>query len=453
MNRIARRSITILVLAAVLLGGVGFFVVEYFLNAGSWAIHQGSPHVYNGTNIGCGVVTDRDGTLLLDLNGGRVYAATQSLRESTLHWLGDRYGYINAPALPHYSKELAGYNSITGLYSYSGDGQAILTLSGALQEAALKAMGDYKGTVAIYNYKTGEILCAVSTPTYDPDAVPDIEGDTTGRYDGIYLNRFTQSVYIPGSIFKIVTTAAALQEIDDIQEQTFECTGIYSYGVDAVTCEKVHGKLDFDLAMAQSCNCAYASIIDQLGAETLEKYVQQYQVIQRLSFDGITTAAGKFDVSGAAPVQVAWSGIGQHRDQINPARFLTFMGAIANGGLAVEPHIVAKISCGGSVTYSAKAVRSERIMPQSVAQELQRMMRNNVIEKYGDENFTGFTVCAKSGTGQVGGGKEPNAMFAGFLTDEEYPLAFLVAVEDAGYGRRVCIPILSAVLEECKEVI
>ena len=453
MNRIARRSVTILVLAAFLLGGVGFFLVEYFMNADKWVMHQGSPHVYSGPNIGCGVVIDRDGALLLDMNGGRIYSVTRALRQSTLHWLGDRYGYINAPALPHYSEELAGFNPITGMYSYSGDGQATLTLSGKLQMAALEALGDYKGTVAIYNYRTGEILCAVSTPSYDPDNVPDIAGDPTGAYEGVYLNRFTQSAYIPGSIFKIITTAAALQEIDDIREQTFECTGTYSYGVDAVTCEKVHGTLDFDSAMAQSCNCAYASIVDQLGAKTLNRYVQQYQVTKPVSFDGITTAAGNFSVEGAAPVQVAWSGIGQHKDQINPARFLTFMGAIANGGVAVEPHIVSQITCGGKVTYSAKAVTSDRIMPEEIALELQRMMRNNVLEKYGEDNFPGFTVCAKSGTGQVGGDQEPNAMFAGFLTDEEYPLAFMIAVEDAGYGRRVGVPILSKLLTVCKEVI
>lgn len=453
MNRIARRSVTLLVLAAILLAGMVFFVVDYFINGGKWAIHQGSPHVYNGTNIDCGVVTDRDGQLLLNMNGGRAYSETLKLRKATIHWLGDRYGYISAPALPHYSKELAGYNPITGLYSYSGDGQAKLTLSAKLQQTALDAMGDHKGTVAIYNYKTGEILCAVSTPTYDPDDPPKIEGDSSGRYDGLYVNRFTQSVYIPGSIFKIVTTAAALEEIDDIREQTFECTGSRAYGVDAVTCEKVHGKLDFYSAMAQSCNCAYASIIDQLGADTLQKYVERYQITQSVSFDGIKTASGNFDVADAAAVQVAWSGIGQHRDQVNPARFLTFMGAIANGGVAVEPHIVSEVSCGGRVTYSAKAVSTARIMPQAVAQELQKMMRNNVIEKYGDENFPDFAVCAKSGTGQVGGGKEPNAMFAGFLTDEDYPLAFFVAVEDGGYGRHVCVPILSKLLKACKDVI
>ncbi len=451
MNRIASRSIAILLLAAILVGGLGFFLVEYFIKGGQWVLHAGSPHVYSGPNIGTGIVTDRDGVLLLDMSGSRTYGSLPELRKSTLHWLGDRYGYISAPALPSYAEEMAGYNPLTGLYSYSGGGQAALTLSAQVQMTALKALGDRKGTVAVYNYKTGEILCAVSTPNYDPDDVPDIEGDTSGAYEGVYMNRFTQSVYIPGSIFKVVTTAAALEEIPDIREQTFTCTGTYSYGVDAVTCEKSHGTVDFKTAMAQSCNCAYAQIVDQLGAETLEKYVKQYQVTKPVSFDGITTVSGNFEPSGAA-VETAWSGIGQHKDQINPCRFLTFMGAIANGGMSIEPHLVSKVTCGGAVTYEAKPEAAGRIMSEEIADELQAMMRNNVLEKYGEENFPGLTVCAKSGTGQVGGDQKSNAMFAGFVTDEEYPLAFIVAVEDAGYGRHVCVPILSEVLAACKEV-
>lgn len=451
MNRIASRSIAILILAAMLVGGLGFFLVEYFIKGGQWVLHAGSPHVYSGPNIGTGIVTDRDGVLLLDMSGSRTYGSLPELRKATLHWLGDRYGYISAPALPSYAEEMAGYNPLTGLYSYSGGGQATLTLSAQVQMTALKALGDRKGTVAVYNYKTGEILCAVSTPNYDPDDVPDIEGDTSGAYEGVYMNRFTQSVYIPGSIFKVVTTAAALEEIPDIREQTFTCTGTYSYGVDAVTCEKSHGTVDFKTAMAQSCNCAYAQIVDQLGTETLEKYVKQYQVTKPVSFDGITTVSGNFEPSGAA-VETAWSGIGQHKDQINPCRFLTFMGAIANGGMTIEPHLVSKVTCGGSVTYEAKPEAAGRIMSEKIAGQMQAMMRNNVLEKYGEENFPGLTVCAKSGTGQVGGDQKSNAMFAGFVTDEEYPLAFIVAVEDAGYGRHVCVPILSEVLAACKEV-
>ena len=73
-----------------------------------------------------------------------------------------------------------------------------------------------------------------------------------------------------------------------------------------------------------------------------------------------------------------------------------------------------------------------------------------VENKYGDENFPGLTVCAKTGTAQVGSGKKATALFAGFVSDEAHPLAFFVAVEEGGYGRSTCIPIMAKVLAACR---
>lgn len=452
MNRIAKRSVTILILIGVLVGGLAFFVGEYFANGGKWVMQQGSPHLYSGENIGTGIITDRDGLLLADLNGQRAYAPSQALRISTVHWIGDRYGYVSAPAPAAYAKEMAGFDPLTGLYSYSGNGQLRMTLSAHLQMAALEAMGEYKGTLAVYNYKTGQILCAVSTPGFDPDAMPDVQSDPTGKYEGVYMNRFLQSVYIPGSIFKVVTAAAALEEFPDIRQMSYTCTGTHSYGADAVTCEYAHGTVSFDDAMTQSCNCAFAQIMDRLGAEKLCAYVKKYQLTEPVRFDGITTAAGNFQKAPSS-VEAAWSGIGQYTDQVNPCRYMTFMGAIANGGVATLPHVVQQVTSGSKVTYMAQATTTQRIMPEEVADTLQEMMRRNVTVKYGADNFPGMTVCAKSGTGQVGGDKKSNAMFSGFVMDEEYPLAFIVAVENAGYGRLVCVPILAEVLDACKTVL
>ena len=453
MKRIAMRSVAIWILVLLLLGGLGFFLVEYVMYSDQWVLSQGSPHIYKGDNIDTGKVLDRDGVLLLDTSDNRTYGETKELRSSMIHWLGDRYGYISAPAVASYAKEMAGFDMLTGLYSDTDGGQATLTISTKLQLIAQEAMGDRKGTVALMNYKTGEILCALTTPNYDPDDVPNMAADDTGAYEGVYMNRFTQSVYIPGSIFKIVTAAAALEEIDDIWEQTFTCTGEVDYGNYDVTCEKKHGKLDFDSALAQSCNCAFAQIVEQLGRDKLEKYVEQYHVTESVTFDGITTAKGNFDVTDASRLEVAWSGIGQHKDQINPCRYLTFVSAIANGGQEVQPYVMQSVTNGDKQTYRAVTKTSERIMSQETASQLQQMMRNNVVEKYGVESFPDLEVCGKSGTAQVGGDKKSNAMFTGFVLDEEYPIAFFVAVEDGGYGRQTCVPILSKVLEACMEVL
>lgn len=454
MNRIARRSGIALLLVLVLIGGLVFFVGEYLLKAEEWVNAPGSPHVYNGGNIGCGMVTDREGELLLDVSEERYYAESLSLRKSILHWLGDREGYISAPALPYYSDAMSGFDLFNGIYSFSGKGgEAVLTLSAKAQIAAMEALSGYKGTVAVYNYKTGEILCAVSAPSYDPDDVPDIMGDTSGDYEGAYLNRFTQVSYVPGSIFKILTSAAALESIPGIDDRTFVCEGSFYVDGNEVTCGRVHGEQNLSEAMTNSCNCAYAQIALELGAETLERYVEDYDLTESIQFDGITTEEGYFNLDNASDPEIAWSAIGQHHDGVNPCRFLTFMGVIAGGGSAAEPYLVSEVSSGGATTYSAKTHTTGRLMTAATAEKLQDLMRSNVVNGYGDENFPGLTVCAKSGTAELGDGMEPNAMFAGFLLDEEYPLAFFAAVEEGGYGRYTCVPIISQVLEICKDVL
>ena len=453
MNRIAGRSGIALLLVLVLVGGLIFFVGEYFLEAKDWINAAGSPHVYNGGNIGCGVVLDREGELLLDISEERTYPDSLALRKSVIHWLGDREGNISAPALPNYSDALSGFDLFNGIYSFSGTGgEAVLTLSARAQIAAMEALDGYKGTVAVYNYKTGEILCAVSAPAYDPDDVPDILGDDRGEYEGAYLNRFTQVSYVPGSIFKILTTAAALESIPGIEDRTFVCEGILYVDGNEVTCGREHGEQTLSEAMTNSCNCAYAQIALLLGADTLEDYVDQFELTKSIQFDGITTEEGYFDLQNATDPEIAWSAIGQHHDAVNPCRFLTFMGMIAGGGSAAEPYLVAQVSAGGSTTYSAKTHTTGRLMTSATAEKLQNLMRNNVTDSYGDENFPGLTVCAKSGTAEMGEGQD-NAMFAGFLLDEEYPLAFFAAVEDGGYGRYTCVPIISQVLEVCKDVL
>ena len=454
MSRIAGRAGITLLIAILLLAGLAFFIGEYLVCASDWVIFPGSPHVYNGGNIGCGIVTDCEGVLLLDMNGEREYASNDTLRKATVHWLGDRYGSVDAPALSKYSFELAGFNILNGVYSYGQTGGvAELTLSAKVQTAALEALGDYKGTVGVYNYKTGQLICAVSTPTFDPDNVPDMQGDLTGMYEGMYLNRFIQSVYIPGSIFKIVTLAAALDTIPDIQQQTFVCRGSYQMGNGEITCEGAHWEQDLKQAFCNSCNCAFAQISEQLGKDVLTRYVEQFGITESLSFDGITTAEGNFDLSDASYLSAAWASIGQYTDQINPCRFMTFLGAIANDGVGTEPYLVEQISSGGIKNYDAKTQMSDRIMSSGTAKILQEYLLNNVQNKYGAENFPGLTVCAKTGTGEVGGDKKPNAMLAGFVADPEYPLAFIVAVEDAGYGKTVCVPVISKVLEACKGVL
>ena len=454
MNRVTRRVWIMVLFLLILVGGMGFFLAEYAMHSAEWVSFKGSPHVYNKSNLGTGVVYDRDGVLLMDTTDSRTYAADVTLRKATLHWLGDRQGNISAGALASYAGAMAGFDKVNGIYSSEDlPGQATLTLSSRVQIAALEALAGRNGTVAVYNYQTGEILCAVTSPNYDPDDPPVITAENESLYEGVYLNRFLQSTYIPGSIFKLVTTAAALDCVEGIEEMTFTCTGTYEYAIGSdVSCERAHGTNDLRGALANSCNCCFAQITALVGRENMTKYVEKLGIMDSVSFDSVSTAKGNYDVSEAIPVELAWSGIGQYTDLINPCAYMCYMGAIAGGGVAAQPYLVETVKAGDTVTYQAKTTKGERILSRTVAETLESYMRNNVTSVYGDWNFPGLNVCAKSGTSQQGGEKASNAMFAGFVADEEYPLAFIVVVEGGGYGSSTCVPILSRVLDACKAV-
>ena len=449
MKKVSGRAIFPLILAIVLLAGTVLLCVRYFAKADEWVTFSGSPHVYTGVNLDGGVVTDRDGTLLLDSTDGRTYSADAVTRTATMHLLGDRYGYIQAPLLGSFADDMIGFDKINGLYGAEGtEANAALTLSAAAQTAAYQALGNYHGTVGVYNYKTGEILCAVTSPSYDPDNMPDVDADTSGAYDGVYVNRFFQAAYTPGSIFKIVTLAAAIETVPDWESLTFTCEGKTIIGGQEIICEGVHGTITLKQALAHSCNVAFGELAGKVGTKALMEYAEKLGLSESFECDGIPVKAGTVDLKDADAGDLAWAGIGQYTDQVNALTFMRAMGRIAGGGTGAEPYLMAKITRGEKTVYEAKTETSSRALKAETAAKLTEYLRNNVATMYGDWQFGGLNVCAKSGTAEHEG-ETADAMFAGFCVDENCPLAFVVFVENGGSGSAVAAPIAAKVLQVC----
>ena len=453
MKKVSGRAIFPLILAIVLLAGTVLLCVRYFAKADEWVTFSGSPHVYTGVNLDGGVVTDRDGTLLLDSTDGRIYSADAVTRTATMHLLGDRYGYIQAPLLGSFADDMIGFDKINGLYGAEGtEANATLTLSASAQTAAYQALGNYHGTVGVYNYKTGEILCAVTSPSYDPDNMPDVDADTSGAYDGVYVNRFFQAAYTPGSIFKIVTLAAAIETVPDWESLTFTCEGKTIIGGQEIICEGVHGTITLKQALAHSCNVAFGELAGKVGTKALMEYAEKLGLSESFECDGIPVKAGTVDLKDADAGDLAWAGIGQYTDQVNALTFMRAMGRIAGGGTGAEPYLMAKITRGEKTAYEAKTETSSRALKAETAAKLTEYLRNNVATMYGDWQFGGLNVCAKSGTAEHEG-ETADAMFAGFCVDENCPLAFVVFVENGGSGSAVAAPIAGKVLQVCAAAI
>lgn len=433
-----------LLLLAALLAGVCFFLGKYFINGAKWASFYANDSIYTNGVLTAGTIYDRNGVALsYAQNGVRCYPDDEETRLATLHAIGDTSGNIGTGALDRFAYLLTGYNLFTGTHTLGGKGNSLyLSIDSKLNKTAFDALAGRNGTVAVCNYETGEILCMVSTPSFDPN------GDGSDVAEGAYLNKFLSSTYTPGSIFKLVTLTAAIENIPDLENWTYTCEGSSEIGGDTITCTEAHGTENIEEALANSCNCAFAKLAEELGPELLDRYSQKLGVTASFSINGIATAKGNFEEAEAGTSNLAWSAIGQYTDLVCPAAYLRLMCAFANGGEAKSLTMISKVkdSLGISVPDGFSSV-TENLLSSATADKIKDMMSYDVYYKYGEDNFPGLDLCAKSGTAEVGEGQEPTAWFVGFLTSEDAPLAFVVVVENGGYGSEAAGSVANTVLQ------
>jgi peptidoglycan glycosyltransferase len=447
LKKISRRAGAVNILSAVMGLGLILFAIVYSVKASAWVSFPANRHIYKGGSLTSGRISDRNGLVLYEAGDGKYsYNEDPAIRKATLHAVGDAAGNISTSALSKFAGKLTGYDVLNGIYSLNGGGNQLrLTLDASVCAAALNALNGRSGTVGVYNYRTGEIICMVSSPAFDPGNPPEInESDSSG----VYINRLLSSSFTPGSVFKLVTAAAAIDNISDIFEREFYCEGSLDTGDGTVTCPRAHGTIDFKTALAQSCNCAFASIALELGPDMLAEYANKAGFNSGVTVNGIKTAEGSFDVSEASNTDLAWAGAGQYTDTANPCAFMTYMGAIANGGKPVIPRLISKLTTQAGIPAGLYFKKTgSRIMSEETASLLADMMNFDVVSNYGEGNFPGLYLCAKSGTAEVGGGAAPNAWFAGFIKNEDYPLAFVVMIENGGSGAGVAGPVANIVLQ------
>ena len=452
MKKIEKRTFLCLILAAALVAGLGIFCFRFVFQGGAWVSFAANRHLYDSSGaLTVGRVLDRDGEVLswVEEDGTRTYYdGGPNHRRAVLHAVGDPSGRIGTGALVAFADQLSGYNLLTGTQTLSGQGSDLtLTIDDELNYTAYMALNGRKGTVGVYNYQTGEVVCMVSAPTFDPLDPPVIEeGDS--RYEGVYLNRFLSSTFTPGSVFKTVTLAAAIDKLDDLFDRTWTCTGSTQVGDGAVTCPRAHGELDIQGALTHSCNGVFALLAAELGPEIMTQYTRNAGLTASYSVSGLPTAAGRYEVSGTSAYQLGWSGVGQYTDAVNPCALMVYMGAIANSGKSAVPQLI--LSSRGALGINTSPYlrhSAGRLLSRDTADTIAQMMVRNVTDYYGAGRFPAVTIGAKSGTAEVGSDRAPHAWFAGFLLDEDYPYAFVVLVENGGSGADAAGSVAAQVLD------
>ena len=427
MKKVQNRAASVMLIAILCIAGLFVYISRYVNDGSDWVSFASNLGLY-AESTGGGRVYDRNGVLLADAKG-RDYSDDYTTRLANYHLLGDYEGRTGSGVLSHLADDLLGFDLVNGSYQLSTP-VLQLTIDSELNKAAYAALAGRAGSVQIVNYKTGEMICQVSTPVIDPDNPETVP-------DGAYINRAISASFTPGSVYKIITMIAALNEVDDIYTRRFECTGtVYIQGI-PVNCHGEHGTQDIQHAFANSCNCAFAEIAQLVGSENMTKYSEKLGLTKSHKLSGIPTWEGNYESFPDGSVELSWSAIGQATNLTCPYSMLRVVAAIANEGTLAEPTLI---------PYEKKP-KTTSLMDGDIARELKGYMLYNVEHTYGTGSFPGLTIGAKTGTAEVGDGTD-HAWFVGFLEDEAHPYAFVVQVERGGGGLSVAGSIANKVLQE-----
>ena len=437
MKTVGFRSIVLYILLVLFLGGLGFFGVRLLVYGDQWAMQPYNGHLYaEDSTVEMGAIKDREGDVLAHTeDGARIYSDSETVRKALLHTVGDPDSNISTSVEYAMRAKLTGYNVVTGLNDtvLSRLGRDVeLTVEDALCAAAYRALDGHNGAILVYNYRTGEVLCKVSAPTFDPaDPPEEIEDDPD--YKGVYLDNTLSASFTPGSIFKLVTAAAAMEKWPDTwSDRTYDCQGSIEMGGDVITClhGEAHGEQTLGEALGHSCNVYFAQLARDIGAAALQKKAEEMGYNVTFHMGNVPTAESEIDLTAANENQLGWAGVGQYTILANPTHMMCLMGAIANGGEFVPPRLTKEIDLFGGLT-----TENRRLLTETEAANLKVLLRNVVEDYYGDWLFPeGWEVCAKTGTGEVGEGRNPNCWMVGFCGNEAHPYAFAVMVEEGAGG-------------------
>ena len=460
----------VLIMTLAFFAGLVYHSVNLMVHSREWIANPLNDHLPDHEEMElAGKIYDRNGVVLAQsVNNKRVYNNDESIRRACLHIVGDDSVNIGTAVQTVYRSELTRYSfqgdpayglgkpgASTNQKDLVVEGNDItLTIDSRLQKTALEALGDYKGAMIFYNYKTGEILCMVSTPAYDPANIPD-DLQTNEEYEGAYYNRVLSAAYPPGSTFKLVTASASLSEFQEAPRFSYNCKGVEKIGDNDVVCyeKTAHGQVDLKNALAESCNVYFGQLALYLGKDRMTKYAENAGFNKELKIDGVETAGSTYNVKDATDNQLAWSGVGQYTVLETPINMAMISAAIANGGTPVKPFFIKRLENGTNESARiGKTELSDQMMTKETADKLAEMMAYTVSDNVNYYRLReSLTVCAKTGTAEVGDGAD-HAWVTGFSTDEDCPLAFAVLVEHGGSGSMVAIPAAASVLNKAAEL-
>ena len=368
-----------------------------------------------------------------------------SLAAHTVGYISTQYGTSGVESTMN--ETLTGHadysNWRSALYSLAGvqvSGSTVsLTINSQIQKAVEQALEGYTGAIVVLNPKTGAVLAKASSPTYSNDELSTVVSGGGSQM----LDRATQALYAPGSTFKTVTLAAALDSGIATLDTEYEAPSSIEIGSAEVTNYKNndYGKITLKDAIAVSSNTALAQVGDSLGAGKLVSYANAFGFGSELGLDFSCRASLMPDAGEMTEWETAWAAcgqpVGEHASPAGPQTTVmqnaVIAAAIANGGVAMNPYVVDHVlSPEGTVVSTTQPKSLGQAVSADAASQAKEALLACVEEGSGQRaQVSGTRVAGKTGTAEVGDGNA-NSLFIGFAPYDNPTLAVSVCVESNG---------------------
>lgn len=387
----------------------------------------------------------------------------------------DSYGNEMPSDYTSYIEAVDGYNLQTTI-----DTTIQSFLEEQLEQAALNAEAQNRACGIVMDVETGAILAMATSSPFDlndPWQLSETAKNTlasSGYAEGseeyadlqrtllteAWSNKAVTESYIPGSTFKIVTSAMALEEIRGDIPSAVHCSGYKKVLGHTIHCHKVngHGDLTFAEGIQQSCNVWFMTLGEKLGVETYQKYVKAFGYKEKTGID-LPGEGSSIFASEMTQLDLAIYAFGQNFN-VTPMQQLSAVSAVANGGALMKPYLVEKITDNaGNVIYQHELQLKRNVVSEAVCRELADILEEGVSGNGGAKNayVAGYRVAAKTGTSEKKGAEfgEDNEAYicstVAFAPADDPEVAIIIIVDEPTkgvlYGSTVAAPYVGAALE------
>lgn len=453
-----------------LLGAYGMYSISLYGNR--WFTYAKNPRVRTQkANVIPGDILDRNGIVLAtsdvseDGTVTRTYQADETSRRAVVHLLGDADGQIANGVESFQTAYLYGFQTgiweriqalVTGQKRH-GD-NITLTVDSELCTTILKSFGNrasgHDGAAFVMNYRTGEVLAMVSLPNFDPN-----DASSVSTTSNVYWNRVTQNQYTPGSTFKVVTAAAELRVNPSAKTVQIQCTGnlsvdgqvIHDFG------SASHGAISLKTAFIRSCNNAFAQYALSMGDKALRETAEQLGFNDNFLFRDLVVENSAYPTTDRTSFNVAMSGFGQSAITATPVHLCLIAAAVANGGVMMEPSLIANVvSPSGTVRYTFSSRVYRTAMTESIAATLDEYMEAVVTSGTGTKAaVSGLTICGKTGSAEtsLNGQAVTNGLFIGYCRELPYAVCVVVeSIADGQGGGSTAAPIAKDIFQYLKNM-